>query len=1496
MPVLSLPIDAVMESLPPDAVLESGAPPPTMGSAGQVALPQALPSRLLPDDAVMESPAPPTSIMGGNQFISPNQASKLFSGQSRAQPTPMDQNMPREDDATPQPTQTALEGIENVPENAKGHLIHAAGSFLDMMNIYANPTLSKFAQGIKDTGRRTIEQNPVTNPAGQIASAAWNLASLYGAAGAAPAVMGGIGAGEEHTKIMDTKLAQGATPEQARRAANFGAPLAGAAGYASAFLYPGVPATGNVILNKAIGGAAGSLVQGITGKAVDQVTTGQSQSAADIAKDAATSAAVNSAFGAFEHMMGTPKATWQIPDEYKPTFVKMQQIRQGVADGTIDPTIGNQAMQSAVAGGTGDTGFVSKARTGEAVINPTGGVVLTPRDGAVIRSLFTDEKAPPLDSAVPSTPQSVQSKVTSAEPVPTDLQPINPELIQKGGAQREIQEGQAQGQEVLNPAQAQSQSTGAAGAPVAPVSSIPSGVMPPDAVMESPAPQVNPGAVSAAAINSPEFSSKDPGSPTSVKNAVTEIERAVRGIPAADQPDVLPDKTVWEAAKSEYAADPRVADDLVNELTSQPRALNDRDVAVLGIRQVELQNQFQDVNNKIVDAFKAGDDAMMAEQQARRAVLSDQLQNVYDVGKAGGTESARGLRFRQMMIANDFTLAKMEVNKRAANGGRPLTPNEQATLAAQHDKIVKTQKAADDQTEKKTEGQRDIASKRAVRSLVKDAHANAGKPKGVQLGDAVESLKAKVTDNKIGADLAFDIQKIARHFVEKGIRERDALVTAVHGVIKDIVPGITPRLTQDAISGYGNYKQLSKDQVSVALRDLKGQMQQVAKLEDMISKGIPPLKTGIERRTPSDEERRLIKEVNETTRRLGLKVTDPATQLKSALAAFKTRTTNRITDLNAKIAAGDFSTTPRTPLALDAEALKLKAAADRAKQEFQRGLTLDRMKNRTMNEKVQDAIVKWRRGFLLSSPVTLAKLTSAGAERMLFSPIEEGIGGAISQVFPRLAAKASLEGGFSIAAEAKAITEGFTKGISDAAQTIRTGRSDLEVVYGKGIGLPRDVSDFMGSLHGALKTVTKRAAFARAFQKLTESSMRNGLDVTDPMVQSRNAIAAYKEANKSIFMQDNRVVSAFKRALSALDEKDKATGKVPMSSKVIATTLRAALPIVRVPTNIVAETLQYAAGLPIGGAKMAAAYAKGIDSINPGEADAIMSMLKKGLLGAALLLLGFFAKDHIGGYYQAGQKRDPKDVGFGKVRVFGFDIPSYLIHNPLLETLQIGATIGRVADSKLRQKDSQTQGIGPGSIAAALGLLGEVPFAREAALVGELLDPRSRSSAAGQLAQSVVVPQAVSFVAQHTDKDDAGNPVKRKPQGIGQSIEMGIPGLRQNVPAMVDKDKVVKSINAAYKASFVDGVKALQQAVDSKEITQAEANAIKKTGGRMTNLEYRVKGMDSAEAIKTFDAIDDDDKAIIRAEVLKKIINSKTLNPDQKRALIAPVRDWRKAG
>ncbi len=137
---------------------------------------------------------------------------------------------------------------------------------------------------------------------------------------------------------------------------------------------------------------------------------------------------------------------------------------------------------------------------------------------------------------------------------------------------------------------------------------------------------------------------------------------------------------------------------------------------------------------------------------------------------------------------------------------------------------------------------------------------------------------------------------------------------------------------------------------------------------------------------------------------------------------------------------------------------------------------------------------------------------------------------------------------------------------------------------------------------------------------------------------------------------------------------------------------------------------------------------------------------------------------------------------FGAVRVNGHDIPSYLVHNPLLETLQLGATVRRVADSKLRKRDKDTRGLGEGIYAGAFGLVEEVPFVREMGEVTKAFNPKEKGAFWGELAKSLLVPQALQWMAAKGDQNAAGETVKRKPETVVQHIETGIPGLRKTVP------------------------------------------------------------------------------------------------------------------
>lgn len=526
--------------------------------------------------------------------------------------------------------------------------------------------------------------------------------------------------------------------------------------------------------------------------------------------------------------------------------------------------------------------------------------------------------------------------------------------------------------------------------------------------------------------------------PTSIKNATVDQERVKRGLPPAMQPTRRTFGAVWDQAMAKIDQDPEYPDRLLDELRKNPRALTDLEDATLLHRQIELQNEYGKATRDLAQAFDDGRMDDVGEQKARVAGLSDQLLDIYNIGKAAGTETGRGLAARRMMAHEDFSLAKMELEKRAAKGGEPLTDAERAEVTELNRKIEATQKAYDDYVARTEDRFRQMEIDRAYREVTQqqpvldqrakslaerivkalekqandsreylrgklftispdvlfhlsrigaaqiargvlefsrwsgamvgefgeriqpylrevfdasnkllDATAEAvvgkkeatrarravtGEEAGAKQAEITERLKEAFGKNDMAAVTPL-AQKLARLFVEQGVKSRDALVDAVHGVLKEISPELTRRQAMDAISGYGDFKQLTKDEISVQLRDLKGQLQQVAKLEDIQGRK-PPLKTGLERRSPSDEERRLIKLVNEAKRRFGIVVTDPATQLKSALEARKTYYRNQITDLEKQIAAKEKFIKEKSASPTDPELEGLKARSKQLRSEF----------------------------------------------------------------------------------------------------------------------------------------------------------------------------------------------------------------------------------------------------------------------------------------------------------------------------------------------------------------------------------------------------------------------------------------------------------------------------------------------------------------------------------------------------------------------------------
>lgn len=187
---------------------------------------------------------------------------------------------------------------------------------------------------------------------------------------------------------------------------------------------------------------------------------------------------------------------------------------------------------------------------------------------------------------------------------------------------------------------------------------------------------------------------------TAIKNEQVDLERAQRGLPSVVEPARKGFGEVWDEAAAKIDSDPTFQDRLVSELTTNPRALTDLEDAALLHRQVDLQNQFERASNEVVKASEGGDAAIVADGQARLSRLSDDLLNLYNVTKAVGTETGRGLAARRMLAAEDFSLAQMLVKARVAKGGGALTPEESVRVTQQSKRIAETQRKIDEKREK----------------------------------------------------------------------------------------------------------------------------------------------------------------------------------------------------------------------------------------------------------------------------------------------------------------------------------------------------------------------------------------------------------------------------------------------------------------------------------------------------------------------------------------------------------------------------------------------------------------------------------------------------------------------------------------------------------------------------------------------------------------------------------------------------------------------------
>lgn len=186
------------------------------------------------------------------------------------------------------------------------------------------------------------------------------------------------------------------------------------------------------------------------------------------------------------------------------------------------------------------------------------------------------------------------------------------------------------------------------------------------------------------------------GQPTAMKFRQIDLERQKRGLPPIPKPEGTKDQIVWDRALAEIDKDPTLPERLIKELNDpnrDARPIEPWENHVIMLRKIDLKNEYAKATRDLAQAFEDGRMDDVAAIRPRVQVWSEQLTELETASRRSGSARGAALRALQVMANEDFSLAQLEMNKRADVGGRPLTDAERTDLVRINRELEATQKA-----------------------------------------------------------------------------------------------------------------------------------------------------------------------------------------------------------------------------------------------------------------------------------------------------------------------------------------------------------------------------------------------------------------------------------------------------------------------------------------------------------------------------------------------------------------------------------------------------------------------------------------------------------------------------------------------------------------------------------------------------------------------------------------------------------------------------------
>ena len=164
-----------------------------------------------------------------------------------------------------------------------------------------------------------------------------------------------------------------------------------------------------------------------------------------------------------------------------------------------------------------------------------------------------------------------------------------------------------------------------------------------------------------------------------------------------------------------------------------------------------------------------------------------------------------------------------------------------------------------------------------------------------QIEERFRAINEEDTDGRIRIP-----KQMIREAVIAGAEDIDTLVDVIMEQVKDEYPDATKREIRDAITEYGKVVNMSQDEISAKIRRMKDIGRTISAIEDVENR-IRPLRSGLQRDKLDAEQRALKKKLREMMKELPIDEQTQLRELRTALDAAKSRTRNRIEDMEREI-------------------------------------------------------------------------------------------------------------------------------------------------------------------------------------------------------------------------------------------------------------------------------------------------------------------------------------------------------------------------------------------------------------------------------------------------------------------------------------------------------------------------------------------------------------------------------------------------------------------